>query len=35
MKVYLSFVMPEYLQQRHHLPTLPFAQIPELFAAAL
>jgi len=34
-KVYLSFVSPEYLQQRHHLPTTPFAQIPELMAAAL
>jgi len=34
-KVYLSFVSPEYLQQRHHLPMLPFAQIPELLAAAL
>ena len=34
-KVYLSFVSPEYLQRRHHLPMTPFAQIPELFAAAL
>ena len=34
-KVYLSFTSPEYLQQRHHLPMTPFAQIPELFAAAL
>jgi uncharacterized protein (DUF302 family) len=34
-KVYLSFTSPEYLQRRHHLPILPFAQIPELFAAAL
>jgi uncharacterized protein (DUF302 family) len=34
-KVYLSFTSPEYLQQRHHLPMIPFAQIPELFAAAL
>jgi hypothetical protein len=34
-KVYVSFVSPEYLQQRHHLPMTPFAQIPELFAAAL
>jgi len=34
-KVYLSFTSPEYLQQRHHLPMAPFAQIPELFAAAL
>src|ERR1700689_5313025 len=34
-KVYLSFTNPEYLQQRHHLPTTPFAQIPELLAAAL
>jgi len=34
-KVYLSFISPEYLQQRHHLPTTPFAQIPELMAAAL
>jgi uncharacterized protein (DUF302 family) len=34
-KVYLSFVSPEYLQRRHHLPMTPFAQVPELFAAAL
>jgi uncharacterized protein (DUF302 family) len=34
-QVYLSFTSPEYLQQRHHLPMTPFAQIPELFAAAL
>src|SRR5271156_3604932 len=34
-KVYLSFVSPEYLQRRHGLPMTPFAQIPELFAAAL
>jgi uncharacterized protein (DUF302 family) len=34
-KVYVSFVSPEYLQRRHHLPMTPFAQIPELFAAAL
>jgi uncharacterized protein (DUF302 family) len=34
-KVYLSYTTPEYLQQRHHLPTAPFAQLPELFAAAL
>ena len=34
-KVYLSFISPEYLQQRHQLPMIPFAQIPELFAAAL
>jgi len=34
-KVYLSFISPEYLQRRHHLPTTPFAQIPELFATAL
>ena len=34
-KVYLSFVSPEYLQRRHQLPTTPFAQIPELMAAAL
>jgi uncharacterized protein (DUF302 family) len=34
-KVYLSFVSPDYLQRRHHLPMTPFAQIPELFAAAL
>jgi uncharacterized protein (DUF302 family) len=33
--VYLSFISPEYLQRRHHLPTAPFAQIPELMAAAL
>jgi len=34
-KVYLSYTSPEYLQQRHHLPMTPFAQIPDLFAAAL
>ncbi len=34
-KTYLSFLSPEYLQRRHHLPMTPFAQIPELFAAAL
>jgi uncharacterized protein (DUF302 family) len=34
-KVYLSFTSPEYLRQRHQLPTTPFAQIPELMAAAL
>ena len=34
-KVYLSFPSPEYLQQRHHLPMTPFAQIPQLLAAAL
>jgi uncharacterized protein (DUF302 family) len=34
-KVYLSFISPEYLQQRHYLPMTPFAQIPELLAAAL
>jgi uncharacterized protein (DUF302 family) len=34
-KVYLSFISPEYLQRRHHLPAIPFAQIPDLFAAAL
>jgi uncharacterized protein (DUF302 family) len=34
-KVYLSFVSPDYLQRRHQLPMTPFAQIPELFAAAL
>jgi len=34
-KVYLSYTSPESLQQRHHLPTTPFAQIPALFAAAL
>ena len=33
--VYLSFTSSEYLQQRHHLPMTPFAQIPELLAAAL
>lgn len=33
--VYLSFTSPEYLQQRHHLPMLPFAQLPDLFAVAL
>jgi uncharacterized protein (DUF302 family) len=34
-KVYLSYISPDYLQRRHHLPMTPFAQIPELFAAAL
>jgi len=34
-QVYLSFTSSEYLQQRHHLPAAPFAQIPDLFAAAL
>ncbi len=34
-KVYLSLVSPDYLQRRHHLPMTPFAQIPELLAAAL
>src|SRR5271170_870631 len=34
-KVYLSFVSPDYLQRRHHLPVTPFAQIPALFATAL
>ncbi len=34
-KTYLSFTSPEYLQQRHRLPTIPFAPIPELLAAAL
>jgi uncharacterized protein (DUF302 family) len=34
-KVYLSYVSPEYLQRRHHLPMTPFAPILELFAAAL
>ena len=34
-KVYLSYTSPEYLQQRHHLPMVPFAQLPDLFAAAL
>ena len=34
-KVYLSTSSPEYLQKRHNLPTIPFAQIPELLAAAL
>jgi uncharacterized protein (DUF302 family) len=34
-KIYLSYTSPEYMRQRHHLPMTPFAQIPELFAAAL
>jgi uncharacterized protein (DUF302 family) len=34
-EVYLSFTSPEYLQRRHQLPMTPFAQIPDLFAAAL
>jgi uncharacterized protein (DUF302 family) len=34
-KVYLSYTAPEYLQQRHHLPETPFAQLPDLLAAAL
>lgn len=34
-KVYLSYINPEHLQHHHHLPMTPFAQIPELFAAAL
>jgi uncharacterized protein (DUF302 family) len=34
-KVHLSFTGPEYLQRRHGMPTMPFAQLPELFAAAL
>jgi uncharacterized protein (DUF302 family) len=34
-KVFLSYTSPGYLQQRHHLPTLPFAQLPDLFASAL
>jgi len=34
-KVFLSFISPEDLQRRHHLPITAFAQIPELFAAAL
>jgi uncharacterized protein (DUF302 family) len=34
-KVYLSFTSPDYLQKRHQLPMTPFAQIPELLAAAL
>jgi uncharacterized protein (DUF302 family) len=34
-KVYLSYINLEYLQHHHHLLMTPFAQIPELFAAAL
>jgi uncharacterized protein (DUF302 family) len=34
-KVFVSFTHPEYLQQRHRLPTTPFIQLPEMFAAAL
>ena len=34
-KVYLSHVSPEYLQKRHDLPITPFAQMPDLMAAAL
>ena len=34
-KVYLTFTSPEYLQKRHGLPMIPFAPIPNLFAAAL
>ena len=34
-KVYLSYTSPEYLQARHGLPMVPFAQLPDLFAAAL
>jgi uncharacterized protein (DUF302 family) len=34
-KVFLSFTSPEFLQKRHGLPMVPFAQLPELFAAAL
>jgi uncharacterized protein (DUF302 family) len=34
-KTYLSFTNPKYLQKLHGLPMTPFAQIPELLAAAL
>jgi uncharacterized protein (DUF302 family) len=34
-KVYLSYSSPEYLQKRHQLPMVPFAPLPDLFAAAL
>jgi uncharacterized protein (DUF302 family) len=34
-KVYLSFNSPAFLQERHHLPMTPFAQLPDLLAAAL
>jgi uncharacterized protein (DUF302 family) len=34
-QVYLSFTSPDYLQKRHGLPTTPFAQVPDLLAAAL
>jgi len=34
-KVYVSFTSPEYLQKRHHLPTIPFALIPNILASAL
>ena len=34
-KVYLSYASPAYLQKRHDLPITPFAQLPDLMAAAL
>ena len=34
-KIFLTYTAPEFLQKRHGLPTVPFAQLPELFAAAL
>jgi uncharacterized protein (DUF302 family) len=34
-QVFLSYVSPEYLQQRHDLPAIPFAQLPGLLSAAL
>jgi uncharacterized protein (DUF302 family) len=34
-KVYLSYTSPEFLKERHHLPSLPFAQLPGLLAKSL
>jgi uncharacterized protein (DUF302 family) len=34
-KTRVSFPSPEYLKERHHLPMVPFAPIPDLLAAAL
>jgi uncharacterized protein (DUF302 family) len=34
-KVYVSYSSPEYLRDRHHLPMIPFAPVPDLLAAAL
>jgi uncharacterized protein (DUF302 family) len=34
-KTYLSFTNPKFIQKQHGLPVTPFAQIPELLAAAL